>query len=99
MYSMGVEDEGDLFTRDVSASILAQVKENIRKQRGERPEGFHFGKGQNSRKEGKGPHLDLDLKLNVDLNLEFEEGREVVASRASRPVFSSRAYAQCEGVL
>ena len=29
---MGVEDEGDLFTRDVSASILAQVKENIRKQ-------------------------------------------------------------------
>lgn len=90
--SMGVEDEGDLFTRDVSASILAQVKENIRKQeRRKTRRDFTLAKAKTVERKEKGLDLDLDLKLNVDLNLEFEGGaRRFVASRASRPVFSSR---------
>ena len=90
--SMGVEDEGDLFTRDVSASILAQVKENIRKQeRRKTRRDFTLAKAKTVERKEKGLDLDLDLKLHVDLNLEFEGGaRRFVASRASRPVFSSR---------
>ena len=78
---------------------MAQVKENIRKQERRRPGGISLWQAQSERKE-KGLDLDLDLKLNVDLNLEFEGGaRRFVASGASRPVFSGKDAAQCEGVL
>ena len=60
--SLGVEDEGDLFTRDVSASILAQVKENIRKQeRRKTRRDFTLAKAKTVERKEKGLEIGIAL--------------------------------------